>query len=164
MIGPTDLLHPSPAAPHFKTFQVFLIDKKLGTVPKQFIYNKRPALITQKNPRTFKCNQTRNCLCCSFLSVLCCSGQAYRPQERTELITHYLTAFLFLFSQLIFIILIVAILFLLKHFNIQLFFTLTCYPRNRKEAKHPECPATGHLGTEIATGFLCLFMQVLRWF
>jgi len=24
MIGPTDLLHPSPA-PHFKTFQVFLI-------------------------------------------------------------------------------------------------------------------------------------------
>jgi hypothetical protein len=26
MIGPTDLLHPSPA-PHFKTFQVFMKEK-----------------------------------------------------------------------------------------------------------------------------------------
>jgi hypothetical protein len=34
MIGPTDLLHPSPA-PHFKTFQVFLI--KLG-YPDEYNY------------------------------------------------------------------------------------------------------------------------------
>jgi len=38
MIGPTDLLHPSPA-PHFKTFQVFLIRPPFHTWIKHTGHN-----------------------------------------------------------------------------------------------------------------------------
>jgi hypothetical protein len=37
MIGPTDLCHPSPA-PHFKTFQVFLINCRYRTISNIIIY------------------------------------------------------------------------------------------------------------------------------
>jgi hypothetical protein len=42
MIYPTDLLHPSPA-PHFKTFQVFLI-----CCPAEAAFNKKKTLFTSK--------------------------------------------------------------------------------------------------------------------
>ena len=61
MIGPTDLLHPSPA-PHFKTFQVFLI-----CCPKRpsihFLNISRSFLLRMRNVSDKSCRENPHILC-----------------------------------------------------------------------------------------------------